>query len=66
MKKYLLSLAVLVLFATAGMMMLVSASWVSPSTSSGNFRSGQRRSHSAQLSVWSGSSRRNANGVAFS
>ena len=47
-------------------MMLVSTTLRSPSTSSGNFAIGQRRSHSAMCSGVSGPMQRNSNGVAFS
>ena len=48
------------------MMMLVSTTCRSPSSSSGNLRSGQRRNHSPACSGWSGEMQRNSNGVAFS
>ena len=48
------------------MMMLVSTMLRSPSTSSGNLRSGQRRSHSAECSGHSGPILRTSKGVPFS
>ena len=48
------------------MMMLVSTTLRSPSTSSGNLRSGQRRSHSAACCGVSGPMQRNSKGVPFS
>ena len=48
------------------MMTLVSATSRSPSTSSGNLRSGQRRSHSAACCGVSGPRLRNSKGVPLS
>ena len=48
------------------MMMLVSTTSRAPSTSSGNLRSGQRRSHSAPCCGVSGPMQRSSNGVPFS
>ena len=48
------------------MMMLASTTGCCPSSSSGNLRSGQCRSHSAACCGVSGPSTRNSKGVAFS